>query len=271
MSDGDETPIRLNKYLASTGAGSRRRCDEMIAEGLVEVNGRVVRELGTKIDPGRDRIRISGEGARRENNAYYIVFKPVGYVSSSKRQGKDPTVLELLKKNVRARIYPVGRLDKDSEGLMILTNDGALANLLTHPRYGVPKTYLVRAYGSLEPKKVRALRQGIKIDGQTTGPSAVNVIKAGRKVVKLSITLKEGRNREIRRMLSAVGCGVIDLKRVRIGPLTLGKMRPGEYRELKPKEVAALYRAGDEARDKNARAPRKREQGSTAPPAADRK
>ncbi|MFZ5365457.1 MAG: pseudouridine synthase [Patescibacteria group bacterium] len=227
--------IRLQKYLADCGIASRRQAEVFIAQGKVTVNGEVVRALGTKVGP-RDKVEFKGHVAKPERKKVYIMLnKPVGYLSTVKKgKEKGKTVLELVKGS--ARVFPVGRLDKESSGLLILTNDGDLALKLTHPRYEKEKEYEVAITRPLTDEFLKKMRSGVKIDGKKTSPA--KVIPRG--VKKFNIILKEGRKRQIRRMCEALGCGVISLRRIRINKLTLGDLKMGNCRNLTEKEVNLL-------------------------------
>jgi 23S rRNA pseudouridine2605 synthase len=244
---------RLQKIIAAAGIASRRKAEELITSGRVQVNGTVVTELGTKADPESDHIRVNGkllEGAQR--HIYLLLNKPKGYVTTVSDPEKRPTVMDLLR-GVKGRVYPVGRLDYQSEGLLLLTNDGALANILMKAASHVPKTYLVKVAGTPTEDDLRKLRSGVSIatdDGKRvrTGPASVRIVKEAANPW-YEITLIEGRNRQIRRMFEAVGHHVEKIKRVRYGPLTLD-VPPGEFRPLTLKEVERL-KSASKGGDKN--------------------
>jgi len=234
---------RLQKILSAAGVASRRASEALITEGRVTVNGDVVRELGTKADPDADDIRVDGRRIRTESrHRYILLYKPRGYVTTRRDPEGRPTVLDLLGREV-GYVYPVGRLDYDSEGLVLLTSDGDLAEHLMHPRHEVPKTYDVIVMGAPDASAVDALRRGVFIDGRRTAPAEVRVhgtVKSERPTTRLTIALREGRNRQVRKMCRAVRLPVRDLRRVQIGPIGLGRLRPGEWRHLTPGEVSAL-------------------------------
>jgi len=234
---------RLQKILSAAGVASRRASEALIAEGRVSVNGAVVRELGSRADPGRDDIRVDGRRIRADVAPRYILlYKPRGYVTTRSDPHGRPTVLDLLGRHV-GYVYPVGRLDYDSEGLVLLTSDGELAERLMHPRHEVPKVYDVIVMGTPEPAAIDHLRRGVYIDGRRTAPADVDVhhtVKGAHPTTRLTITLREGRNRQVRKMCRAVRLPVRDLRRVQIGTIGLGRLRPGEWRELTPKEVSSL-------------------------------
>lgn len=244
---------RLQKILAGAGAASRRGAEKMILAGRVKVNGLVVRQLGQKADPGLDRIEVDGRPlGRAEEKSYYLFYKPTGYLTTLKDPRGRPSVAEFLSK-LENRVYPVGRLDMDAEGLLVLTNDGQLAARLMHPRHHVPKVYRVKVKGLVSGADVERLGAGeIILGDRLVAPAEVEVIKKGRDRTWLRMTLIEGRRRQIKRMCSVVGHPVLKLKRIAFGPLTLGRLAPGEIRRLNPAEVRALKTAaGLSPRNKN--------------------
>lgn len=238
--------VRLQKILSAAGVASRRASEQLILEGRVSVNGTVVRALGSRADPARDDIRVDGRRVRTEIRHRYIALnKPRGYVTTRKDPEGRPTVLDLLGRDV-GYIYPVGRLDYDSEGLLLLTTDGDLAERLTHPRHEVERVYEAIVAGVPDDTALDALRRGVFIDGRRTAPAEVHrgtIVKAGGQTTRLTLALREGRNRQVRKMCQAVGHPVRALTRVRIGTIALGRLRPGEWRELTPAEVASLKAA----------------------------
>lgn len=231
--------IRLQKILAKAGYGSRRGVEEIISAGRVRVNDRKV-ELGAKADPDKDRISVDGKPIADPEPLKYIAFnKPPGVLSTVKSPRREPTVRDYIQ--VQGRLYPVGRLDKDSEGLILMTNDGRLTNKLTHPRYQHEKEYRVQVHPQPNPKQIRQLQQGISIgNGEITLPAKVSCETRGSGEFWLRITLTEGKKRQIRRMLDAVGLSVQRLIRVRIAALHLKDLDPGMWRELSADEVKAL-------------------------------
>ena len=239
----DAAGTRLQKILSAAGVASRRTSEQLITEGRVSVNGAVVRELGSKADPAVDDIRVDGRRIRAAVTQRYIaLYKPRGYVTTRKDPEGRPTVLDLLGRDA-GYIYPVGRLDYDTEGLLLLTTDGELADRLTHPRHEVERVYEALVAGAPDDAAIEKLRRGVFIDGRRTAPAEVRrgaTVKAGGLTTKLTITLREGRNRQVRKMCVAIGHPVRALTRVRMGSLTLGRLRPGEWRELTAAEVAAL-------------------------------
>ena len=234
--------IRLQKIISQAGLASRRAAEKLIAEGRVSVNGETVHEMGTKADPGRDDIRVDGRRVKAaERPRYILLYKPTGYVTTRSDPQRRPTVVDLLG-GVREYVYPVGRLDYDTEGLLLLTNDGELAARLTHPRHGVERTYEARVAGMPDEAAVERLRRGIPLDGRRTLPAEVSVLnkRRGDRDGILSITIREGRNRQVRRMLEAVGHPVKKLARVGIGPLSDRGLKPGTWRELTAQELRVL-------------------------------
>lgn len=231
---------RLQKIIAAAGITSRRAAEEMILDGRVSVNGVVVTELGTKADLASDRITVDGVLLRPTEKLYYVLLhKPAGYVTSLKDPQGRQLVTELVQ-DVGARLFPVGRLDYNSEGLLLMTNDGEWANRLMHPRHQVDKEYHVRVRGKVDPQQIRRLVEGVELeDGHVSGAS-VRLLKADQSNDWLSITIREGRNRQVRRMCSAVGLSVVRLRRIRYGNLTLGGLQPGEYRLLTTEEAQSL-------------------------------
>lgn len=235
--------IRLQKVLASAGLGSRRACEVLIDEGRVEVNGRVVLEQGVRVDPDRDTIRVDGETLRPpRRRRYYAVNKPVGVVCTHRDPQGRRRVIDLVPGG--DKLFPIGRLDRSSGGLILLTDDGDFANALAHPRYGVEKTYRVRVAGRPAMKELSKLVRGIHLAEGFAKAESVRIKQRYAQSTELEIVLREGRNREIRRMLARLGHKVQQLRRVAIGPLRLGKDLPtGAYRELTADEVRGLRRA----------------------------
>ncbi|MDI9520831.1 MAG: pseudouridine synthase [Bacillota bacterium] len=231
--------MRLQKYLASCGVASRRKAEEMIAQGLVSVNGRVVTEMGTQVEEG-DLVTVESRPVTPEETMHYILYyKPVGEVTTVSDPRGRPTVLDHFR-DYPVRLFPVGRLDFDSEGLLILTNDGELTQRLTHPSHEVEKRYIARVSNNLEDDALFRLRAGVMLDGRKTAPAKVSVLRRDPFSTDILITIHEGRNRQIRRMVEAVGHQVVRLKRVQYGALSLGDMKRGEWRELSAQEVALL-------------------------------
>jgi 23S rRNA pseudouridine2605 synthase len=237
---------RLQKVLARAGLGSRRACDELIAAGRVTVDGEVARP-GTRVDPRTARVEVDGVRVIvRDDLVYYLLNKPAGHVSTASDPQGRPTVVSLVPDE--PRVFPVGRLDAATEGLLVLTNDGELAQLLTHPSRGVPKTYLAEVEGVPSAAELRALRTGVVLDDGTTAPARVAVVARRAPGAAVELTIHEGRNRQVRRMCEAVGHPVRRLVRTRIGPLRDGRLAPGEWRLLTAREVRALYESAHPAR-----------------------
>lgn len=246
--------MRLQKVLAEAGVGSRRACEELIEAGEVTVNGHLVAKLPAWVNPQEDHIAVRGKIVPKpEPLVYVMLFKPKGVVCSNEDPEGRKRAIDLVNHPARARLYPVGRLDLDSSGLLLLTNDGELANRLTHPRYGVHKTYEVTVEGSLDEAAVRKLEAGVflsdkrasrgKKTGRKTGRSRLKLLRRERDRTRLLMELHEGRNRQVRRMLLDVGHKVKKLRRVQMGPLRLKDLRPGQWRELLPRELTALRKA----------------------------
>lgn len=236
-----ELPVkqRINKYLASVGVAARRKIDTMIEEGRVVVNGKKAR-LGQKVDPAADRIVVDGKqvAATSQKLEYIAIYKPRGVVSTVKDTHNRKKVVDLVGSD--KRLYPVGRLDFESEGLMFLTNDGNFANLLMHPRYHVPKTYEVKFLGGVSSFKIEALKTGVRLSDGVTAPAEVTILDPAGRGSLLKITLFEGRNRQIRRMAEKLHLHVLSLKRVAIGEVALGTMKAGDWRNLSASEVKSL-------------------------------
>ena len=243
---GKSTPSpkgeRLQKVLAAAGLGSRRQCEELILAGRVEVDGKVVTELGTRVGPGRHQIRVDGVRLRQPRRVYYALNKPPGVVCTNRDPSGRPRAIDLIPA-VRERVFTVGRLDLHSEGLILLTNDGELANQLTHPRYRIQKTYRVLVAGHPDREVIAKLRRGVHLAEGLARVVGLRISKRYKQSTLLEIVLSEGRNREIRRVLARVGHKVLRLTRLAIGPLRLGGLAPGEYRRLGAREIDALRRA----------------------------
>jgi 23S rRNA pseudouridine2605 synthase len=233
---------RLQKVLAAAGIGSRRQCEELIRSGRIEIDREVVTELGTRVDPAEHEIRVDGEAIARPELVYYAVHKPAGVVSTARDPSGRPRVVDLVPGD-RDRLFPVGRLDLYSEGLILLTNDGELTNRLTHPRYGVAKTYRAQVAGEPGPEVLDKLRRGVYLAEGMARVDSVEVKSRQGKSTILEIVLSEGRNREIRRILAKVGHKVMRLTRLAVGPVRIGKLAPGEYRRLTRAEVDALRKS----------------------------
>ncbi|HAK56788.1 MAG: pseudouridine synthase [Vicinamibacterales bacterium] len=241
--------IRLQKLLSAAGVSSRRAAERLMESGRVTVNGEVANTLGMRADPEVDDVRVDGRRvARSTRRRYLLLHKPRGYVTTrSDPQGRR-TVLDLLTR-VRDYVYPVGRLDYESEGLLLLTNDGELAARLTHPRHAVERVYEARVRGVPTVERLARLRRGVHVDGRRTAPASVRILRRFRSAqggeALLTIGLREGRHRQVRKMCEAIGHPVVRLRRVQIGPLRDRALKVGEYRELSRREVDALRRASD--------------------------
>jgi 23S rRNA pseudouridine2605 synthase len=241
--------IRLQKLLSMAGVASRRAAEQLILEGRVVVNGEVVMTLGTRADPVQDDIRVDGRRIRFDVRQRYIVLnKPKGYVTTRKDPEGRKTVMELLQ-GVREYVYPVGRLDYETDGLLLMTSDGELAAKLTHPRHEVERVYEAIVVGAPAEEELEKLRRGVFLDGRRTAPAGVRrggtTGKGRKQLTKLTITLHEGRNRQVRRMCASIGHTVRRLTRVTMGPIGLGDLRPGQWRDLTPKEVEKLKEAAE--------------------------
>ncbi len=232
--------MRLQKYMALCGVASRRRAEEMITAGSVSVNSVTVTELGTKIDPEKDRVAVSGKVIHLpQKNVYIMLNKPRGYVTTAKDNFDRKKVIDLIPANL-GRVFPVGRLDYDSEGLLLLTNDGDLTYHLTHPSHEITKSYLVLVSGTPDETALQNLRDGVFIDGRKTMPAKAVLKRTEADKSVLQITISEGRNRQVRKMCDAVGHEVLRLRRVAEGPLKLGDLKSGEWRFLTEQEVKSL-------------------------------
>ncbi len=232
---------RLHKVMARAGIDSRRACEDIITSGRVKVNGQVVTRPGTRVDPETDRIEVDGRLLPPPGEKlYYLLYKPRGYITTTRDPQGRPPVTSLLP-FAGGRLFPVGRLDKDTEGLLIITNDGDLAYLLTHPRHEFPKTYEALVKGVPSPVKLDALRNGIYLEDGLTAPAKIRLLGREGRNARLEITLHEGRKRQVRRMCRAIGHPVLHLRRTRLGFLTLKGLSPGEYRSLSRREVDRLF------------------------------
>lgn len=236
---------RIQKVLAEQGVCSRRAAEQLIREGRVKLNGRTA-AIGDKMDPRADLLTVDGQRVfvpKKAEKYYYMMYKPRGYITTTSDERGRRTVMDLIA-NAPARVYPVGRLDKDSEGLLLLTNDGEFANLLTHPSHGVSKLYRVTVRPHATEEQIVTLTNGVVLDdGTKTLPAAIRVVADEPERTVLEMTIREGKNRQIRRMCEAVGLEVIRLRRSALGAVKLGMLQPGQYRELTTQEVAALRAA----------------------------
>lgn len=231
----EDNRIRLNKYIADCGVCSRRKADELIASGAVIINGQTVTEMGYRVNTDTDTVLVDGrEISPAEILAYYLLYKPTGVVSTCDDPQGRRTVLDIIKTN--DRLYPVGRLDYESSGLLILTNDGEMTHRVTHPSFEIEKEYIAVVRGTLSDAALEKLRTGVYIDGKKTHPAEVEVLKSSQRKSEIRMVIHEGRNRQIRKMLRAVGSHVDALCRVRLGKLTLDGLDAGEYRHLTNEE-----------------------------------
>jgi 23S rRNA pseudouridine2605 synthase len=262
---GEPRLVRLNKYLADHGVASRRKCDELIMTGQVTVDGQSVTELGTKIDPEKHKVEIDGVYLKQKDarRRYYLLNKPSGVVCTNEPRETRPRAVDLVTDPAKGRIYTVGRLDEESKGLIILTNDGDFANKIMHPRYGIDKTYVVRVAGRIDDDTVQKIREGVHLSEGRTSGARILVDRRTADASQLTLTIHEGMNREIRRVFARFGYKVTDLRRVRIGPLDDRGLKPGRWRELLNREVEALIKGQtsmglDAAPRANKRFPKKR-------------
>ena len=232
--------MRLNKYLALCGLASRRKCEQLILNGEIKINGKVITQLATDVNEFKDEVVYKQQIIKPCNkNVYYMLHKPKGYVSTAKDDRGRKTVMQLVK-DIPVRVFPVGRLDYESEGLMLLTNDGELANIITHPSFEIEKTYIVKIQGAIKESELAVLRNGVKLDGVKTQKAKFKLIKFENNISKIEVKIKEGKNRQIRRMFSEIGKEVTFLKRTAIGELKLGGLTRGTYRELNEYEISYL-------------------------------
>ena len=237
---------RLQKIISAAGITSRRASEALIQGGQVAVNGVVVTELGSKADPSKDTITVDGKVLKvSEQRLYILLNKPPGYITALKDSQSRPLVTDLLK-DVTDRVYPVGRLDYNTEGLLLLTNDGEWANRLMHPRHEIEKEYHVRVRGKVIDQQLKRMAEGVELEDGKTAPAVVNLVKSGEQNDWISVAIHEGRNRQVRRMCEAVSLSVVRLKRIRYGTLALGTLRAGQFRYLSDVEVREL--AGDQAK-----------------------
>lgn len=232
--------MRLQKFMATCGVASRRKSEKIILDGRVKVNGKIITELGTKINPEKDIVKVDNKIIELEENDIYILLnKPVGYVTTTKEQFGRKKVLDLIK-GVKERIYPVGRLDYDTSGLLILTNDGELTYKLTHPSHEIKKTYIAIVRGVPTKSEIMKLRRGVVIDGYKTSKSEVEILKNYKNKSILKIIIHEGRNRQVRKMCESINHPVIELERVSIEDIQLGNLKVGEWRYLTNEEIKYL-------------------------------
>ncbi len=245
--------MRLNRYLAASGVASRRQAEKLIEAGRVIVNGHVVSDLATFVEPETDQVEVDGARVHPPlRRTYLLLHKPVGFLSTASDPQGRPTVMSLVPRS--PRIFPVGRLDLETSGALLFTDDGDLAHRLLHPRYKIDKEYRVRVEGAVSEEALIRLRRGLLLSGETrrTAPARVEVLEQADRHTRLVMIIREGRKRQIRRMLDAVGHHVVELSRVRLGPITLGDLPPGAWRDLARDEVKALRRLVQEGSGKAA-------------------
>ncbi len=236
--------VRLQKFMADNGIASRRKCEEMIEQGFVKVNG-VTARVGDKVDPKKDKVSVKGRKVSvRDNLRYIVLHKPRGYITTMQDEQGRKCVAELVQ-DVGVRIYPVGRLDRESEGMLLMTNDGAFSNAMTHPTRHVPKTYRVTIRPNITDEQIAAFQDGIEIDGRMTAPANIRVVDKAEGRVVVEVILYEGRNRQIRRMFEEFGIEVARLKRTAVGSIKLGMLPQGKWRELNEEEVRKLMLAAE--------------------------
>ncbi len=237
----EDNKVRLQKFLANSGVASRRKCEELILEGKISVNGKIVNELGIKIDPTVDKVEYCGKLIYNTEKLVYILLnKPIGYVTTANDQFNRDTVLDLVK--VKERVVPVGRLDMYTSGALILTNNGDFVYKVTHPKHEITKTYTVTVHGIITNEAVEKLRQGVEIEDYVTRPAKVKILKTDeeKNISRLEITIHEGKNRQVRKMCEAVGSKVIALHRSKIGDIGIKDLKLGSWRYLKDYEVKKL-------------------------------
>ncbi len=237
---------RIQKVLAAAGYGSRRACEDLVREGRVQLNGTVVDALPVLVDPQVDRLHVDHRPCRSAKRVYFLLHKPKGVVCTNRDPAGRVRAADLLR-GVREQVYPVGRLDMNSTGLLLMTNDGALAERLTHPRYGIEKTYAATVAGRVGTEELQRLRQGIYLSEGKTKPAGITVVHRGRDQTQLEIKLREGRNRQIRRMLARLGHRVLNLKRTHIGRLSVRGLGPGNFRPLHSTEIRMLHKVSNAA------------------------
>lgn len=231
--------VRLQKYLADCGIASRRKAEELILQGKVRVNGKIINELGFKVNTSRDKIEFEGKIVKPEKKKVYILLnKPAGYISATKDQFDNPSVLHLI--DIKERLFPVGRLDKDTTGALILTNDGEFSYRLTHPKHEVNKTYIAEVVGRPTDEEMRTFMKGVYIDGRKTYPAKIRIVKETKKNSIVEIIIHEGRNRQVKKMCEEIGHKVITLQRYSIGNINIEGLKEGKWRYLTDKEISKL-------------------------------
>lgn len=235
--------VRLQKYIAMCGKASRRAAEQMIADGRVKVNGKRISEMGVKVEIGADTVSVDGEEISAVKKKYYIMLnKPAGYLSTVSDDFDRPTVIDLLSEEIKTRIFPVGRLDFETEGLLLMTNDGDFAYRVTHPKFELGKTYIATVGSGLTIAGINKLRRGVRLEEFKTSPAEVELLDSDANGAVVKITIHEGKNRQVRRMFEAVGCRVINLRRVSIGKVEIGNLPEGRWRYLTSHEINYLTR-----------------------------
>ncbi|NLM04764.1 MAG: rRNA pseudouridine synthase [Clostridiales bacterium] len=231
--------MRLQKFLAQSGIASRRKSEELIKNGIIKVNNKIISEMGYKIDPEKDKIYVNDKEIKINNNKIYIMLnKPVGYITTLSDEFNRKKVIDLI--NIKERIFPIGRLDYDTSGLLLLTNDGDLTHKLTHPSFEIIKTYIAKVKGILTKDEIKNFENGLMIEDYITSPAKLDVIRTNTDNSIIKISIREGKNRQVRKMCAAIGHPVIDLKRIAIDNITLGNLPEGEYRYLSDREINHL-------------------------------
>ncbi|MFN7064543.1 MAG: pseudouridine synthase [Aquificaceae bacterium] len=238
--EGRKVLVRLNRYLSMCGIASRRKAEELILKGRVKVNSLVVKELGWRIDPERDVVEVDGKEIRPPKYRYIILYKPCCYLTALGEGKEGKRTLQELIKDIPERVYPTGRLDYNAEGLLFLTNDGELAHRIMHPRYKLPKTYLVWLEGKVSQETLKSMKKGARLEDGFAKPDEVELIKHERNKSLLKVVFHEGRKHIVKRFVSHFGHKVIRLKRIAIGPIELGGLKPGQWRDLREEEVKSL-------------------------------
>ena len=235
--------VRLQKYIAMSGAASRRAAEGMISEGRVKVNGKKVTEQGVKVEIGCDKVMLDDKPVELKDKKYYIMLnKPAGYVSTAKDQFDRPTVVDLVKEEIGTRIFPVGRLDYETEGLLLMTNDGDFTYKITHPKFKKDKTYIAVINGGIAIPDLNKLRKGVRVEDYVTSPAQVEILDAEGGKTAIQITIHEGRNRQVRKMFDSLGYKVVGLRRIKIGELELGNLPEGRWRHLTAHEISCLLK-----------------------------
>lgn len=232
---------RLQRILSASGVASRRASEQLIVDGRVRVNGKIVRELGTKADPSVDRIEVDGRPLVQPHLRYIMLNKPSGYITTVSDERDRRTVMDLVETN--ERVYPVGRLDRETEGLLLLTNDGTLANRITHPRYELDKEYQILTHLRPPEATMAAIRKGVKVDGSLVLPKEFRMLRETAEGIEMKLVIHEGLNRVVRKMMDQYEIEIVRLRRTRIGPLSLAGVKTGQWRELRAAEVAGMFEA----------------------------